>query len=97
MNALLNITLPVFGIIFCGYLAARLKILGPQSSEALNAFVYYFALPAILFVFVARAPVRPSSAFSTGRFWPPGAEVLRSLSESWRWYPVYITGTASRS
>ncbi|HEY5700602.1 MAG TPA: AEC family transporter [Gammaproteobacteria bacterium] len=57
MNALLNVTLPVFGIILCGYLAAKLKILGPQSSEALNAFVYYFALPAILFVFVARAPI----------------------------------------
>ena len=57
MNTLLNVTLPVFGVIACGYLAAKLKILGPQSSEALNAFVYYFALPAILFIFVARAPV----------------------------------------
>lgn len=57
MNALLNVALPVFGVIFCGFVAAKLKILGPQSSEALNAFVYYFALPAILFIFVARAPV----------------------------------------
>ncbi|MDX1512398.1 MAG: AEC family transporter [Gammaproteobacteria bacterium] len=57
MSALLNVILPVFGIILCGYLAARFKVLGPQSSEALNAFVYYFALPAILFIFVARAPV----------------------------------------
>ena len=57
MNALLNVTLPVFAVIASGYVAAKLKILGPQSSEALNAFVYYFALPAILFIFVARAPV----------------------------------------
>ena len=57
MNALLNVSLPVFGLIFCGYLSAKLRILGPQSSEALNSFVYYFALPALLFIFVARAPV----------------------------------------
>ena len=57
MNALLNVSLPVFGVIFCGYLSAKFKILGPQSSEALNSFVYCFALPALLFIFVARAPV----------------------------------------
>lgn len=57
MTALLNVSLPVFGIIFCGYLSARVRILGPQSTEALNSFVYYFALPALLFIFVARAPV----------------------------------------
>ncbi|MDH3317276.1 MAG: AEC family transporter [Gammaproteobacteria bacterium] len=57
MNALLNVSVPVFGLIFCGYLSAKFRILGPQSSEALNSFVYYFALPALLFIFVARAPV----------------------------------------
>ncbi len=57
MNALLNISLPVFGLIFCGYISAKFRILGPQSSEALNSFVYYFALPALLFIFVARAPI----------------------------------------
>jgi malonate transporter len=57
MNALLNVSLPVFGVIFCGFLSARLRILGRQSTEALNSFVYYFALPALLFIFVARAPV----------------------------------------
>lgn len=57
MYALLNVSLPVFGLIFCGYLSAKFRILGPQSSEALNSFVYYFALPALLFIFVARAPV----------------------------------------
>jgi predicted permease len=57
MNALPNVSLPVFGVIFCGYLSAKLRILGPQSMEALNSFVYYFALPALPFIFVARAPV----------------------------------------
>lgn len=57
MDALLTVSVPVFGLIGCGYLAARFGVLGPQSSEALNRFVYYFALPAMLFIFVARAPL----------------------------------------
>lgn len=55
MQSLLTVSLPVFGLMFCGYLAGRLRVLGADSSEALNRFVYYFALPALLFVFVARA------------------------------------------
>jgi len=57
MELILNVSIPVFGLILCGYLAARLGVLGQQSTEALNGYVYYFALPALLFVFVARAPV----------------------------------------
>lgn len=57
MEALLTVSLPVFGLILFGYLAGRFGVLGTQSSEALNRFVYYFALPALLFIFVARAPL----------------------------------------
>ncbi|RLA36515.1 MAG: hypothetical protein DRR03_03875 [Gammaproteobacteria bacterium] len=57
MESILNVSFPVFGLILCGYLAARTGVLGQQSTEALNGYVYYFALPALLFVFVARAPV----------------------------------------
>jgi malonate transporter len=57
MNALINVVLPVFGIIVTGYLAGRFGVLGPDSAAALNRFVFYFALPPALFIFVARAPV----------------------------------------
>ena len=57
MDALINVVLPVFGIILTGYLAGRLGVLGPDSAAALNSFVFYFALPPALFIFVARAPV----------------------------------------
>jgi malonate transporter len=57
MNALINIVLPVFGIILTGYLAGRFEALGPESAAALNRFVFYFAVPANLFVFTARAPI----------------------------------------
>jgi len=57
MNVLINIVIPVFGIILTGYLAARLNVLGKDSAAALNHFVFYFALPAALFIVMARAPI----------------------------------------
>lgn len=57
MQAVLNVALPVFGIILCGYLAGRVKLLGASSSEALNAFVYWFALPPLIFIGMAETPV----------------------------------------
>jgi predicted permease len=56
MQAVLDVVLPVFGLILVGYLAGRFKVLGQESSEALNSFVYFFALPALLFVGMARVP-----------------------------------------
>jgi len=57
MDALINVVLPVFGIIVTGYLAGRFEALGPDSAAALNRFVFYFALPTALFVITARAPI----------------------------------------
>ena len=57
MDALVNVAIPVFGIVLTGYLAGRWGVLGPESAQALNRFVYYFALPPVLFVFTARAPI----------------------------------------
>jgi len=57
MSALINVAIPVFGVILTGYVAARLDLLGADSAAALNRFVFYFALPPALFIFTARAPV----------------------------------------
>ncbi|HLX15975.1 MAG TPA: AEC family transporter [Bradyrhizobium sp.] len=57
MGALINVVLPVFGIILTGYLAGRFKALGSDSAAAINRFVFYFALPAALFSITARAPI----------------------------------------
>lgn len=57
MQAVFNVVLPVFALILAGFVAARLKLLGPASSEALNKFVYYFALPALLFLVMFRVPL----------------------------------------
>jgi predicted permease len=44
-------------VILAGYLAGRWRILGGESTAALNAFVSYFALPVLFFGTLARTPV----------------------------------------
>ena len=61
MEPIVNVVLPVFAIIFCGYVSGRMKVLGEASSEALNGFVYYVALPVLLFFSMAR--VEPAEIF----------------------------------
>lgn len=57
MSAVFNVVLPVFGLMLAGYLAGRFRLFGEASSEALNRFVYYGALPALFFVSLARVEV----------------------------------------
>ncbi len=57
MLAILNVILPVFGIMLAGFLCGRFRVLGEGSSQALNAYVYYVALPALFFVSLAQVPV----------------------------------------
>lgn len=57
MYAIINVALPVFAIMAAGYLCGRFRLLGLDSTKALNGFVYYMALPALFLVSMARAPV----------------------------------------
>lgn len=57
MEAIVNVVLPVFAIMAAGYLCGRAGILGQDSSQALNGFVYYVALPALFFGSMARTPL----------------------------------------
>jgi malonate transporter len=54
LDPVLGAVFPVFGLVACGYLAGRFRIVTQASSHALNQFVYAFALPAMLFVAVYR-------------------------------------------
>ena len=54
MSSIVDVVLPVFGLILTGYLAGYRKLLGRDSSVALNGFVFYFALPVLLFLAMAR-------------------------------------------
>jgi hypothetical protein len=53
----LGVILPLFGIMAAGYLAGRHRVLGEESSAALSRFVFVVALPALIFISLARLPV----------------------------------------
>ncbi|WP_164669922.1 AEC family transporter [Virgibacillus doumboii] len=57
MLVLFQVVIPIFAIILCGFLAGRFSLLSFSSTTALNNFVYYFALPALLFFSLSTAPV----------------------------------------
>jgi malonate transporter and related proteins len=55
MKSILVILLPIFGLILAGYVFRRRDILGPNSARELNRFVIWLALPALLFMAMARS------------------------------------------
>jgi malonate transporter len=63
MESILNIVLPVFAIVAAGYACGARKLLGEESSAALNGFVYWVALPAMLF--------RAMATVDVGQLWRP--------------------------
>ena len=58
MATIVGVALPFFAVLLCGMLAARLRLLDDAGLIGLNAFVFWFALPALLFQKVADHPVR---------------------------------------
>lgn len=72
MQAVFNLALPFFALIFTGFLAARAKMLGTSTVGGLNTFVFYFALPALLLVETYQAPAVTDAvgALMTGYYVP---------------------------
>ena len=50
-------TVPFFALVLCGWIAAKTRRLPGQAVASLNGYVLWFALPAMLFRFVATTPV----------------------------------------
>ncbi len=77
MEAIFNVILPVFALIACGYLAAKFGILSGDSTDALNKFVFFIAMPVLLFHVVAT--LNPAEIFNwtfIGGFMAANAIVL---------------------
>ncbi len=60
-----GLVLPLFGLVFLGYLSGRLKKIPLEGLAWLNFFILYIALPALFFRLLATTPV---SEFANGRF-----------------------------
>ncbi|MDE0941373.1 MAG: AEC family transporter [Alphaproteobacteria bacterium] len=54
MQAIVEVVLPVFGLIVCGYALARSPVLSVEGAKGLTGFVFYVAIPALLFRIVAK-------------------------------------------
>ncbi|OZI32782.1 transporter [Bordetella genomosp. 1] len=70
MSAVLNAAFPVFALILTGWLAARFKVLGESATQALNRYVVYLSLPALLFRAMANADLSQLNHWGyIGAFW----------------------------
>lgn len=65
-QAVIDAVVPVFGLIVLGWLAARRQWLPDAATDALNRFVIFLALPALLFIAMARSDVSVLSEFGLG-------------------------------
>lgn len=64
MTAVVNVLLPIFGLILAGYVCRRTGCLGETAASELNRFVVWLCLPALLFTATATA--------SLEAIWHPG-------------------------
>jgi malonate transporter and related proteins len=54
MQSILETVLPIFGLVLCGYVVGRRGWMSEEAIKGLNTFVFYFAIPALLFRAMAR-------------------------------------------
>jgi len=54
VEATINIIAPIFGLILCGYLVAKSPILDKPAIIGINNFVFYVAIPCLLFRSMAK-------------------------------------------
>lgn len=83
MSSIIQVVLPIFGLILAGWIARRIGVLGPAATGELNKFVVYLAMPAMLFELLATAHWteiwRPGFLMAFGT----GACVIFGLTLAW--------------
>ena len=57
MNNVIIIVFPIFTLVLIGYLFGKTEILSDGNAKALNDYVYYIALPVLLFYETAKTPL----------------------------------------
>lgn len=64
MRTVIETLLPIFGIVFLGFVAARRSALHPYAVQGLSVFVFNFSVPCLLFRSLARAELSESLPWS---------------------------------
>lgn len=67
LMGLLHAFVPIWLLVAAGYAARRWRLLGDSAVTVLGWFVFHLAMPAALFVTLARTPLPASMAAP----WPP--------------------------
>ena len=67
---IINVVLPIFAIIVCGYIAGYTGIVPKAGAKTLNNYVFYIALPALLFQATATAPIAQEDGQLDVMFYP---------------------------
>ncbi|SOB80017.1 AEC family transporter [Streptomyces sp. 1331.2] len=57
LHPLLSAFAPIWAITGVGYVVGRTRLLGPHAETVLNRFVFHVAMPAALFLMIARTPL----------------------------------------
>jgi predicted permease len=60
MSDIVQLTLPIFGVMALGWTAMRARLTPPAALDALSAFAFRFALPALVFRLVSGQPLAGS-------------------------------------
>ena len=55
MEAAFDIVVPMFALMLCGYASVHFRILGAEGIKGLSNFVFFFAIPALLFHGIANS------------------------------------------
>jgi predicted permease len=77
MIAFLLLSLPIFAVVALGLLATRVGWVASSTHDALGAFAFYFALPALVFRLIASLPLdRSLNAAFYGGYLASGALVF---------------------
>ena len=61
MLAVIDLVLPLFGLIFLGYLTAKLVRIPYAGLAWMNTFIIYVALPALFYQLLSKTPVQQFS------------------------------------
>src|SRR5205807_724954 len=55
MTVAFNIVLPLFGLMLCGYVSVLAGLFRPEAVKGLSSFVFFLAIPALLFPGISSA------------------------------------------
>ena len=80
MTTAFSIVLPVFALILCGYVFARAQVLRAEGVKGIADFVFYLAIPALLFRSTASGALLGAESFDVAYVYYLGAFIVFGIA-----------------